>query len=125
MKYVLNYSHPLGTLAKSQLAEMVGEYTELIIPCQIDLDKPISAQLHALIDAGHKALWDAGLRNSETMYQSWPDLLIPPALSFAAAVVGGYMLQEADSSMYRQGANMIVLMRNNQTPPQFEIAAIV
>ena len=73
MSYLVNFSHSLTIEALDILADMAGnEIEQETIPCQLDLDQPIVPQLDEIISrVGDKPI----------------DLIIPPALSPAAAYV--------------------------------------
>lgn len=112
---VLNYSHPLGETAKAQLRERIGEFVEVVVPCQIDFESPIKPQLESLVGAGDKAVREAGAVS--------PSYLIPPALSYAAAYVAvAYSVGFSDA--IRPVIWLIVLKREG-VPPQFVLADIV
>lgn len=120
MKTILNFSHSLGNTAKAQLIEMYGEIKEIIVPCQIDFDGDVSTQLDELVEAGHKALFDVGnTQATRTMWETWPDLIVPPALSFAAAFVS----REFMHSEHRAG--MIVLKASPGVVRQYELATVI
>ena len=85
MSYLVNFSHPLTIEAFDILADMVGDEIEQeTISCQLDLEQSVAAQLDEIISrVGDKPI----------------DLIIPPALSPAAAYVisaisSGYTGQE-------------------------------
>lgn len=122
MTIVLNYSHPLSDKAKLQLVAAYGEINEVLVTCQIDFDGDIERQLSALVELGHKALYDAGVGTGETFesyWETWPDLIVPPALSFAAA----YVSREFMHSEHRAG--MIVLKASPGAVRQFELATVI
>lgn len=122
MKYILNYSHPLSDKAKQQLIAQFGEIFELIVACQVDFEQDIQDQLSNLVKAGHQALFDADVRDGDSIWQSWPDLFVPPALSFAAVVVGNEFLN-GDGNNTRSG--MIVLKASTGVVRQFELSTVI
>lgn len=115
MKIILNYSHPLGDTVQRQISEAVGEFREVIVPCQIDFALPLQPQLEALEAAGDTAVREAG---------GWLWAIVPPALSYAAAWIGGRRAYAISDATPPQPCRMIVLRREG-APPQFVLAEIL
>jgi hypothetical protein len=110
---ILNYSHPLGPVAKQQLTERIGPFDEVVVPCQIDMDQPIQPQLEALVDTG-----------LDILVEDRDFLIIPPALSFAAAHVAARLKEELVSLANREALPMIILKAEG-TPRQYVLAEIL
>ena len=49
VKRLVNFSHPLNEAARARLEEMVGPVQEIVIPCQLDMEAPLRAQLDARV----------------------------------------------------------------------------
>lgn len=95
---IVNYSHPLTQYAKDQLFDEIGPFTEVDVPVNIDFTKPILGQVEALAlqcptEATH---------------------IIPPALSYATAVL-----------MRLLRPLPIIVLKREGTPSQFVLSEIV
>lgn len=112
MKVLVNYSHPLIPETLEQIKREVGDdVREVIIPAQIDFSKPIKPQLDALVAEGQKHKID---------------LLIPPALSYAAAYVTARLSCAQSDAMLPIPPNIVVLKRDTSSiTPKFVLAEIV
>ena len=97
MKYkIVNYSHPLSESAKAQIADELGEFEEVIVPVDLDLDADLWQQVDKLVDRS-------------------ADYVIPPALGVAAYMTG----------MLNSHAGIIYLKRDGSTPPNWVLGGII
>lgn len=104
MKTILNYSHPLSPETLAQVAAALGDGVQQnMVVCQLDMDAPIRPQLDALVSAGRRGHFD---------------LLVPPALSFAAAYVTAALSYETMPSL-------VVLRRSISPLGGYELAEIL
>ena len=121
--FVLNYSHYLSVRAKAQIAAKCNaEVVEVVVPCQIDFHAPIEAQVTELIKRGHEALHNAGCDPTESILTSYPDLVVPPALSPIAAAMGSYWKNDY---WLTYSAGFVVLRRCDTAIVEFELADII
>ena len=96
MRIVLNYSHPLTEKARAMLREMIeGEVEERLVPCQLNMEQPLRPQLDALVEQAGQF-----------------DLLIPPALSYAAAYVTARLSTSQSDAWPPVPPRMVILRRD-------------
>jgi len=69
MKRLVNYSHPLGNKAKKQIKGEIGEFEEIVVHVQFDLEGDLLKQVDDLLDPT-------------------ADYIIPPAFGAAAYIMG-------------------------------------
>jgi hypothetical protein len=106
-KILLNFAHPLGEKAKSQIQEREGEFKEIIIPCQLDFNgKTLAGQIDDLEASGDIRLMEA-------------DLVVPPAFSEAA-----YLLAEGHLVSGSDKKPKSVWLKKEGTPPEFVLGGI-
>lgn len=73
-KLLLNFAHPLSEKAKAQIKDIEGEFEEIEVACQFDLDQSLCWQIGSIS------------ANAEIRLQN-ADMIIAPALSSAAALL--------------------------------------
>lgn len=99
MLRIVNYSHPLNqeVIENIKIAYDVGDDVEIVnVPCQIDLDGDIKAQLDALVEQGRFA-----------------DLIVPPALGWAAGYVIARLSYAVTDGMLPEPPQQLVLRRSD------------
>lgn len=107
MQTLLNFAHPLGEKAKKQIEDEVGEgINEIIIPCQLDFSKGLSAQINDIETLAEKRLMEA-------------DFVIAPA--FAA---GAYLLAAGRLAPGPNNRPRLVWLKKEGVPPEFILGGI-
>lgn len=143
MNVVLNFSHRLSETAKGQIAEKIGDFVEVVQPCQLDLTQPLRPQLEAIVEEGMLKVGEVVGNVAYTDYNgsavepepvgtahypvplpAYPDYIIPPALSYAAAYVGAVFASAQSDAVAPSPAPMIILRREG-IPPEYVLAEIL
>lgn len=110
---IINYSHSLSVAVLKEIEDIVGgPVQEIVIPCQIDMTKPVRLQLEKLVQAAPTTV----------------DLLVPPALSYAAAYVTARLSYAYSIDEAPVPPPIIVLRRQQQdggSLPVWELAEIM
>ncbi len=110
---VLNFSHPLTPDHIAQLHALTGQSVERVveIPTHLDTGKPFGPQVVELADR-------AGLSPAE--WQTLPLVVVPPSLSFAAAL----LIAELHGRM-GYFPPCVRLRPVEGIPPRYEIAEVM
>lgn len=103
-KLLINFAHPLGEKAKSQIEEIEGEFEELEVKCQLDLAQPLRWQLSGISI------------NAEVRLQN-ADMIIAPALSSAAALL-------MRDHLAGEQPPKVVWLKREGAPPEFVLGGI-
>jgi len=114
MLTLLNFSHPLSDEGREALKNLAGdvEITEINVPCQIDLGKPLEAEVTRLV---HEAFFRVNTPLDV-------DMVIPPSLSYAAALLPLVWARLAGTWT----ANIVVVSKvPDSLPPRFVPSQIV
>ena len=93
---IVNYSHPLSKIAKAQITQELGNFEEVIVPVDLDLDADLWQQVDKLVDRS-------------------ADYVILPALGVAAYMTG----------MLNSHAGIIYLKRDGSIPPNWMLGGII
>jgi len=119
MEIVLNFSHALSPVARQQLEERIGPFIEVMQPCQIDFSQQLKPQVEQMVEEGCRKVGAVLGYN----YAS-PHYIVPPALSYAAVLVGALMGYAQSDAVPPSPPPMIVLKREG-APPQYVLGEII
>jgi len=133
----------LGETARSQIAEKIGEFIEVVQPCHLDLTQPLRPQLERLVEEGMLKVGETvgnvaytdhngavlepepvGPAHYPVPLPAYPDYIVPPSLSYAAAYVGAVFASAQSDAVAPSPAPMIILRREG-IPPKFVLAEIL
>jgi hypothetical protein len=109
MKTLLNFAHPLGEQAKAEIEAIEGEFEEVLIPCQLDLNgNALSRQIADIEASAPIRLMDA-------------DLVLPPSLAEAAYLLAeGHLVSGSD----HKPKSVWLVKEPGTTPPVFVLGGI-
>jgi hypothetical protein len=111
---LLNFSHPLTEPQRAQIESLCGQAVERVVEAQAQFDHalPFAGQVRRLVD---------GLGLDPAQWQGASILLVPPALSSAAAC----LLAELHGRMGYFPPVVRLAPVPDSLPPRYEVAEIV